>query len=135
MPYNIRAVQNAVHTVLAANAGVQALLGSPVRLFDHAPPATAYPFVRYGDQRAEAARTREPSELAIAFTLETYSRYRGRTELRQIEEAIVTALHNTTITVDDGTVAHCQFLQSDQDIEPDGLTYRGALRFRIVTYI
>src|SRR5262249_52585395 len=126
-------VQAAVHARLTADSAVQALLGSPVRLYDHAPPATPYPFVRYGDQRADAYDTRDSADLAILFTLEVYSRYRGRHELRTIEEALYAALHNQSLSLTGGGTAHCAFTSADQTLDADGLTYRGRLRFRILT--
>jgi hypothetical protein len=64
MTYSLRLVQEAVQGKLAADSTVQSLLGSPLRLYDHAPPATAYPFVRYGDQRSEALDTKDGSRPA-----------------------------------------------------------------------
>lgn len=134
MTYSLRAVQDAVQAKLAADTAVQAMLGSPVRLYDHAPPQTAYPFVRYGDQRAEALDTKDLTGLSITFNLECYSRYRGRKELRQVEEAVYAALHNQTLTVANGIFCQCQFATAEQTLESDGLTYRSRLRFRITTF-
>lgn len=134
MTYALRPVQQAVHARLTADTAVQAALGSPVRLFDHAPPATAYPFVRYGDQRAQALDTKDMTGLEITLVLECYSRYRGRHELRQVEEAIYNALHNQPLTVTGADFCQCQFENAEQTLEADGLTYRSRLRFRITVF-
>ncbi|MGE3771267.1 MAG: DUF3168 domain-containing protein [Bdellovibrionales bacterium] len=133
MTYNIRLVQAAVHARLSADSTLQSLLGSPVRLYDHTPPATQYPFVRYGDQGAAALDTHSTSDLAISFTLEIYSRYRGRHELRTIEEAIYASLHMQTLNLAGGSTAQVTFASADQSLDGDGLTYRGRMRFRVLT--
>lgn len=131
MSYNILAVQEAIQAQLSASAPLATLLGSPLRLYDHPTPASAYPFVLYGDQQAFALDTKDTTGIELSLTLLTYSRARGRRELRQIESALYTALHQQALTVTGANFCQCQFVRSQQNLESDGLTYRGQLEFRI----
>lgn len=131
MSYNIINLQEGLQSKLAASTAMQALLGSPLRLYDHPPASTAYPFVLYGDQQASPLDTKDTTGLELSLTLTSYSRARGRRELRQIESAIYNALHQQTITVSGASFCQCQFTGSTQRLESDGLTYRGEMTFRI----
>ena len=46
------ALQDAVHAALAASAEMQALIGNPVRLYDHVPEDAAFPYVELGEVSA-----------------------------------------------------------------------------------
>lgn len=131
MSYDLLALQEAVQAKLAGSSAVQALLGSPVRLYDHAPPSTAYPFVLYGDQRALAFDTKDTTGLEVTLSLTAYSRGRGRRELRQVESALYAALHRQSFTVTGANFCQCLFIRSQQSLEDDGLTYRATLDFRL----
>ena len=131
MSYALIRLQEAVQARLASDAALVALLGSPIRLYDHVPAVAAYPLVIYGDQRAAAFDTKTTTGLEVTLSLLVYSRGRGRRELRQVEEAIYAALHAQPLTLTGASFCQALFNRSDQTLEKDGLTYRSRLEFRI----
>lgn len=130
MSYNILNLQEAVQAKLAASTTLQSLLGSPLRLYDHPPASTAYPFILYGDQQAVPLDTKDTTGITLTLSLLTYSRGRGRRELRQIESAVYAALHCQPLTVSGTNFCQCLFIESRQTLDSDGLTYRGRMDFR-----
>lgn len=131
MGYQITALQEAIQTTLNSDSTLQTLLGSPVRLYDHAPPNIAYPYVLYGDQRATPFDAKDRIGLELTLSLLVHSRARGRTELRAIEAALYNALHAQSLTVSGVAFCQCLFQRSEQKLQPDGITYRARLDFRL----
>lgn len=131
MSYALTALQEAVQAKLSASPALAALLGSPLQLYDYVPPAAIFPRVVYGDQTALALDTKTSTGLEVTFTLLVYSRARGRRELRAIESALYTALHQQPLTLGAASLVQAQFTRSQQRLEADGLTFRSALTFRI----
>lgn len=127
------AVQEAVFTKLSGDAAMQALIGSPARLYDHAPAEAVFPFLTLGATDAEAADDKNGYGALQIMTLHAWSRYRGRKETQAILDAAYALLHHGDLTVSGHVCASCRWRDSAIGLEDDGLTYHGVASYRILT--
>jgi hypothetical protein len=66
------------------------------------------------------------------ITIHTWSRYRGRTELKQIQGLVYNALHLVNLNVVGYDTVQCLSEFSETFLDPDGLTRHGVQRFRLI---
>ena len=127
------AAQQAVFAALAASSDVQNYLGASPRLYDHVPPAPAFPYAVYETVHVAPYDSKTDSGLEQTFGLTLWSRYRGGKETREIFQAIYNALHRATLTVPGQVFLSCVFHSADFGVDNDGLTYHAVARFTLVT--
>ena len=126
-------VQQAVIAALTASAEVQAVLGSPPRLYDHVPPGALFPYVVYGPVHVAPHDTKTEVGFEQIITLDIWSRYRGGRETRDIFQALYDTLHRASLSVSGQVFLSCEFHSADLSLDGDGLTYHAAARFSIIT--
>lgn len=127
------AVQDAVYDLLVANAGMQAVLGNPPRIYDYVPQNAAFPYLTLGDTRAENFDTKDGVGINQLITLHAWSRYRGQKEMKDILKAVNLALHRSSMTVSGYNFTDCRFESAETFLDDDGLTYHGLCRYRLIT--
>lgn len=127
------AVQDAVYVLLAGNASMQALLGAPARIYDHAPPDAAFPFVTLGAAEAQAWDDKTGFGARQIMALHVWSRYRGRKEALAILNAVHALLHYGNLTVTGHNAVACRWRDSAIMLDDDGLTYHGIAHYQITT--
>jgi Protein of unknown function (DUF3168) len=127
------ALQQAIYAALAAGADLQALIGTPPRLFDYVPRDSAFPYVVLGDGNESDCSTATETGTEHAIQIDVWSRATGHKEAKQIAEAVRATLHNASLTVSDATLIDIRHLATAFARQPDGQTLRAALRFRAVT--
>lgn len=141
------ALQQSIITTLRANAGVAALLaehpygGSPQvpAVLEYAPQtatpeaATRFPYIVVGDTTAIEFDTDDINGQEHTVTLHIWDRYRGRTRVRRVMDAVYGALHHVAISVDGQHLVYCYFEFSESIPDPDVLLQHGVTRFRVVT--
>lgn len=125
------AIAKAVHNRLSTHLGMQNHLGDPPRLYDSAPEDPVYPYLTYGDVRAEDESADGLRITCHRLTLHIWSRYAGRSETFDILAAVSSALEQSPISVplaDDICVAipYVDILRA-----PDGRTLHGLIRVNI----
>jgi|688.fasta_scaffold171439_4 hypothetical protein len=128
------AVQGAVYTKLIAGTSFTNLVGT--RLYDHVPVSTdpaTFPYVEIGESTGESFDTKTELGFESTVVLHTWSRYRGRKETKQIQAAIYGLLHRGTLSVTGFTHINSEHEFTEVFSDPDGLTYHGIQRFRVVT--
>jgi len=125
--------QTAVFNTLAASGAVQTLLGSPPRIYDHVPPGAAFPYIVFGAISVHPNDTKTEIGFEQIITLDIWSRYRGSKETKDILQAAYDALHRATLTVSGEVFLLCEFHSADLVLENDGITYRAAARFSLMT--
>jgi hypothetical protein len=126
-------VQQAVLSALAANAGVQAVLGATPPLYDHVPQNAAFPYVVFGPVHVVPNDTKRDIGFEQILTLNIWSRYRGGKETRDIFQAVYDTLHRAALNISGQTFVSCEFHSADFSLDSDGLTYFAAARFSIIT--
>jgi hypothetical protein len=125
--------QTAIYNALAANGSIQSLLGSPPALYDHTPPGATFPYIVFGPISVQPYDTKTEIGFEQIVTLDVYSRYRGSKEAKDIVQATYDALHRAALTVSNEVFLLLEFHSADLALESDGLTYRAAARFSIIT--
>jgi hypothetical protein len=124
-----RALWRATFDAVSADAGVQAALGAPPRIFDHVPDDTAFPYLTIGDGATLEAGTDTGQGSFHRLALHVWSRARGRSECRAIMDAVIAALHETALAPAGRVLTYLRFEGSDTLRDPDGRTYHGIVRF------
>jgi len=123
----------AVHSLLTEEAGVQAVLGQPPRLYDHPPEDPVFPYLTYGPMRSEDKSADGAVINAHMMTLHIWSRYGGRAEVMQVLQAVTQALQAGTLTLSGVKLVRAQVTYTDVFRAPDGMTLHGLIRFSLIT--
>ena len=123
-------VQEAVYTRLAA------VLDIPV--YDHVPQPVdsgdnaKFPYVAIGDDTTIAWDTDTSDGFEITITIHSWSRSRGRLEVKTIMGEVWDALHRYALPVAGYRTIFVYGEFSETFVEADGITRHGVQRFRIV---
>ena len=125
--------QQAFLSALSNDAGVQALLGAPPRVYDFVPADAAFPYVVFGPVQVTPNDAKFGTGFEMLATLNVWSRYRGGKETREIFQALYDALHRAELGLTAQTVLGCAFHSADFGVDSDGLTYHAAVRFALIT--
>jgi len=126
------ALRAAIHDALVADSQLVSVLGGP-KIYDEPPRAAAFPYVTLGEARiADFSSGSEPGE-EHQLTLHAWSRQGGHKEAHQIAGALLQALDDAPLTLDDHQLVNFRFSVADVRREADGRTYHALVRFRAVT--
>jgi hypothetical protein len=132
MPTATAALRAAIHDALIADVPLTALLGG-ARIYDEPPAAAAFPYVMLGEARvADFSTGSEPGE-EHQLTLHAFSRQGGHRQAHLIAGALLQALDDAPLTLDDHHLVNFRFALADVRREADGRTYHALVRFRAVT--
>jgi len=132
MPTASVALRAAIHDALIADGALTALLAGP-KIYDEPPPGVAFPYVTLGEARITDFSTgTEPGEEHL-LTLHAWSRQGGHREAHLIAGALLQALDDAPLALDDHHLVNLRFSLADIRREADGRTYHALVRFRAVT--
>lgn len=123
------ALQTALYARLSGFAPLSALVQG---VHDHVPQDAAYPYVQVGEIDSAEWDTDTSLGSDDTVTIHVWSRYRGRLQTHQIQDAIYSALHRHALAVDGAQVVTVEFEFADSLLDPDGLTRHGVQRFRVL---
>lgn len=124
-------LQTAIYNRLSAQLNV------PV--YDAVPQAvdagdnSAFPYVTIGDDSSGEFDTDTSVGFDTDCTIHVWSRYRGRREVKEIQQAIYNALHLHNLAVTGYHTVMVLFQSADSFMDADGITRHGVSIFRIVT--
>lgn len=127
------AIQQAIYTQLVGDAGLQVLLGSPPRIFDHVPAGALFPYVVVGEARGAPFDGKTEDGFDQTVTLHTWSRYRGLRETKDIMARLVGALDGGDLPITGHDLILLRFTFGTTMLDPDGLTRHGVQRFRVIS--
>lgn len=123
-------VQKAAYAALSGNAPLIAAVSG---VFDFVPQASNFPYVVVSDAGARDWSTKTGSGAEVDLEITVASRGRGRKEGLDIMEKVYDLLHGQTLSLTGHSMINCRFVSGRTLVEEDGLTYRGVMRFRVVT--
>ena len=106
MPTASVALRAAIHDALAADGALTALLAGP-KIYDEPPASAAFPYVTLGEARVtDYSTATEPGE-EHQLTLHAWSRQGGHREAHLIAGALLQALDDAPLTLDDHRWSTC----------------------------
>ena len=123
------ALRRSVQALLANDADLTVLLGT--RLYDRVPDRATFPYVVHGG--VETLPLDGEGAVQHLFTLEVWSRARGRREVLVILDALTRALHGAAPVLDGHRLVSLRTISSAALPDEGGGVYRGAATFRAVT--
>ena len=122
----------------AVEAGRAYLSDTLVGVYDNVPQpldggaASNFPYITIGEDDFTDWSTDTESGADVTVTIHSWSRYRGRKEIKAIQSAVYGVLHRATLSVNNWYFVSCDFLTSNTLVDPDGLTRHGIQTFRIL---
>lgn len=124
-----QALQRGLYTHLQA-----ALVSLGVSVYDHVPDAdnAAFPYVNIGDDEVGEYDTDDSLGYDAVLTLHTWSRERGRSETKRIQDELYRVLHRSSLAVGGAKTVTVDFQSSESFLDEDGLTRHGVSRFRVL---
>lgn len=137
-------VQKAIYLALRANANLLTLLARDVNdatkpaIYDNVPEAvdagsdSVFPYVTIGDDTFLEWDTDNSQGKEGTLTIHSWSRYRGRKEVKEIQGAIYDALHLSNLNITGYYSVLMLSEYSETLVDPDGLTRHGVQRFRLI---
>ncbi|MBY0569011.1 MAG: DUF3168 domain-containing protein [Hyphomonadaceae bacterium] len=128
-----KALLEAMRAALLADAGVQAALGAPARIYDEPPPDVIFPYVTLGRMESRSTDASTADALEHAVTLHVWSRYGGRAEVLDIIGALRAVLHNGALAIESRKLVLMFAVFADVFRSGDGRTTHGVLRVRAIT--
>lgn len=130
----VRQVAQTLHSLLSSDVAVQAVLGTPARLYDNPPEDPVFPYLTYGPMRSSDIGGDEADIQTHTLTLHLWSRYGGRAEVIDAISAVTSALGKSQSNNDnDIHIVRSQVLYTDIFRDPDGQTLHGLIRFLLTT--
>lgn len=107
-------------------------------VYDHVPQAAdsgsavPFPYVTIGDDIHIPFDTDDSVGAESTITIHSWSRARGRKEVKEIQAAIRSALQRFDLVVDGFALVTVEFDSSESFMDPDALTKHGVSRFRVL---
>lgn len=123
------ALQEAIYSRLNGFAGLTALIDA---VYDHVPQDPTFPYVQIGEDTAIPFDTHDSSGSDNTVTIHSWSRYRGKKEIKDIQRQVYLALHRFALSVTGVDTVDCQWEFADSFLDDDGLTRHGVQRFRVM---
>jgi hypothetical protein len=126
------ALRAAIHDALIADGALSGMLGGP-NVYDEPPRVAAFPYVTLGEARISDVSGDEAPEEEHQLTLHAWSRQGGHREAHMIAGALLQALDDAPLSLEDHRLVNLRFSLADVRRESDGRTYHALVRFRAVT--
>lgn len=128
-------LQKAIYAKLANDAP---LLAIATAVYDYVPqpddsgdPAE-FPYVVIGDDSLNAWDTDSTTGADASVTIHTWSRYKGKQEIKAMQGAIYAAVNRATLAIAGYSFVLSDLLTSDSFVDSDGVTQHGVQTFRVL---
>ncbi|RMG71931.1 MAG: DUF3168 domain-containing protein [Chloroflexi bacterium] len=128
------ALQNAIYSKLQNDSTLSALVTGvydDVEQVNASESRTAFPYVVIGDDSYNDWDTDTETGFDVVITVHIWSRYRGRKEVKQIQDAVYTALNRQSLSVSGYAVLDVLYLESESFVDADGETRHGIIKFNV----
>lgn len=103
-----------------------------VAVYDHEPQDAALPFIGFSGKAIAQADTYDGELQDVSVYLSVWSGYRGQRQVDAIQTAIHTRLHRASLSLETGHAVLCSVKSRTVSLEPDGLTYQGAMTIKVL---
>lgn len=128
------AIQDCIADTLKSDSPLMAMVQG---VYDSVPQANdagagaLFPYVTIGEDTHVEWDTDTELGADVTITIHTWSRYRGRKEVKNIQGRIYEILHRANLSVSGYHLVGIDWLQSESFMDTDGLTRHGVQTFRI----
>ena len=128
------AIQDCIADTLKSDSPLMAMVQG---VYDSVPQAndagsgSSFPYVTIGEDTHVEWDTDTELGADVTITIHTWSRYRGRKEVKNIQGRIYEILHRANLSVSGYHLVGIDWLQSESFMDTDGLTRHGVQTFRI----
>ncbi len=122
----------AIHGALKADTPLVSLLGGE-KIYDEPPRDAALPYVTLGQNVISDGSTATESGDEHSLTLHVWSRQGGHKEAHVLAGAVLEALIDAPLSLENHHLANLRFVVADVRRESDGRTYHGIVRLRALT--
>jgi len=108
------------------------------QIYDAVPQSTAgdsnaaFPYIVVGDDTFDEWDTDEDLGYQATVTIHCWSRYTGKKEVKEMQDAIYSTLHRYPLVVSGYNVVDVIFEFAETMLDPDGKTRHGVQRARII---
>jgi len=124
-------VQKAIYAALTGDAPLMALVEG---VYDHVPQSSDFEFVVIGDDESSDFDDDREAGFDTVATVHVWTRlHRGRKVLKDIQAEVHRVLHRNLLSVTAANTVETFIELTDSFLEPDGVTYHGVQRCRIIT--
>lgn len=125
-------IQAAVFVALSNDKGLTALLGNN-DVHDWAGLPINFPCVTIGDDTAKDWDGCTFDGQETTLTIHSWSQGEGRKVVKTIMENVYRVLHRSNLVITGQNLVLCLCEFATTSIDPDGTTFHGVQRFRIIT--
>lgn len=101
-------------------------------VYDHVPQDAEFPYIRIGEDTAIDFDTDSSVGTEHTIHIHVWSRYRGKQEVKEIQQAVYDALQRHALPLPDLNLVSIDFEFSETVLDADGLTRHGVQRFRVL---
>jgi hypothetical protein len=119
--------QQAVYQLLSSDSTLLALVDA---VYDRPPQGSPFPYITLGDMAISDWSTKTSTGTEILLTIYIWSRSGGRKETADISDRVYRLLHQASVSVSGQALVQIRYLSSDIQLDDDGITYQGMMRFR-----
>lgn len=126
------ALRAAIHDALVGDSALVSVLGG-ARVYDEPPRNAEFPYITLGEARLTDVSSDGGQTQEHQLTLHAWSRKGGHREAHSIAGALLQALDDAPLSLDEHRLVNLRFSIADIRRESDGKTYHALVRFRAVT--
>ena len=126
------ALRAAIHDALVNDSALTSVLGG-ASIYDEPPRGAEFPYVTLGEARLNDASADGGMTQEHQLTLHAWPRTGGHREAHSITGALLQALDDAPLSLDEHRLVNLRFSIADIRRESDGKTYHALVRFRAVT--
>lgn len=123
-------LQAAIFTALSTDTGISALAAT---VTDWVSEQTAFPYITIGSNTALDFDTQTSNGQEHTVTIHSWSRANGFKQVKQMMSRVYRNLHGAVLSMPNQRMVRCRCEYTDSSLDPDGVTYHGVQRFRIIT--
>ena len=122
-------LQKAIYDLLSGDVTLDGLVSG---VFDNVPEGTAYPYVSIGDDVLSDWGSHTFDGASCDVSVHSWARELGRKSVKDIMARVYTLLHNVDLSVSGFSTVACRMENEQTFLDPDGETYHGVQRFKII---
>lgn len=107
----------------------------PGGFHDYVPNRTTEPYITFGEIDSSEWDTKTWNGQDCTLSIHVWATDEGRKLCKEIMDRVYAVLHRQKLTVVGASVVHVRYLESNVDLDVDGITHHGTARYQILVQI